>query len=91
MLAMLECFRVYLGERPLQDGPVRVLPLHVFARELAAGRMLVAQCLAEPLVLLTNDGVLADYGDVVKVVSRRPREITSTIDRPARRLSDSSA
>jgi PIN domain nuclease of toxin-antitoxin system len=54
-------------------------------------RMLVAQCLAEPLVLLTNDGVLADYGDVVKVVSRRPREITSTIDRPARRLSDSSA
>ena len=30
--------------------------------------MLVAQSLAEPLVLLTNDGVLADYGDVVKVV-----------------------
>lgn len=31
-------------------------------------RMLVAQSLAEPLFLLTNDGVLADYGDVVKVV-----------------------
>lgn len=31
-------------------------------------RMLVAQCLAETLVLLTNDGVIADYGDVVKVV-----------------------
>jgi PIN domain nuclease of toxin-antitoxin system len=31
-------------------------------------RMLVAQSLAEPLVLLTNDAVLADYGDVVKVV-----------------------
>jgi len=31
-------------------------------------RMLVAQSLAEPLVLLTNDGVLADYGEVVKVV-----------------------
>ena len=31
-------------------------------------RMLVAQSLAEPLVLLTNDGVLADYGNVVKVV-----------------------
>ena len=31
-------------------------------------RMLVAQGLAEPLVLLTNDGVLADYGDVVRVV-----------------------
>jgi PIN domain nuclease of toxin-antitoxin system len=31
-------------------------------------RMLVAQSLAEPLVLLTNDAVLAGYGDVVKVV-----------------------
>jgi len=31
-------------------------------------RMLVAQSLAEPLVLLTNDSVLAEYGDVVRVV-----------------------
>jgi PIN domain nuclease of toxin-antitoxin system len=31
-------------------------------------RMLVAQSFAETLMLLTNDGVLADYGDVVKVV-----------------------
>jgi PIN domain nuclease of toxin-antitoxin system len=31
-------------------------------------RMLVAQSLTEPLVLLTNDEMLADYGDVVKVV-----------------------
>jgi PIN domain nuclease of toxin-antitoxin system len=31
-------------------------------------RMLVAQSFAEPLVLLTNDEVLAGYGDVVKVV-----------------------
>lgn len=31
-------------------------------------RMLVAQSLAEPLVLLTNDRLLAGYGDVVKVV-----------------------
>ncbi len=31
-------------------------------------RMLVAQSLAETLVLLTNDGVLADYGNVVRVV-----------------------
>ncbi len=31
-------------------------------------RMLVAQSLAEPLVLLTNDEVLAGYGEVVKVV-----------------------
>ena len=32
-------------------------------------RMLVAQSLSEPLVLVTNDEVLAGYGDVVKVVS----------------------
>ncbi len=31
-------------------------------------RMLVAQSLAEPLVLLTNDEVLADYGATVQVV-----------------------
>jgi PIN domain nuclease of toxin-antitoxin system len=31
-------------------------------------RMLVAQSLAEPLVLLTNDGVLAGHGEVVKLV-----------------------
>ena len=30
--------------------------------------MLVAQSLAEPLVLLTNDGLLAGYGEVVRVV-----------------------
>jgi PIN domain nuclease of toxin-antitoxin system len=32
-------------------------------------RMLVAQSLCEPLVLLTNDEVLAGYGEVVQVVS----------------------
>ena len=32
-------------------------------------RMLVAQSLAEPLVLLTDDGALAPYGPSVKVVS----------------------
>jgi len=32
-------------------------------------RMLVAQSLTEPLVLLTNDEVLAGYGQGVKVVS----------------------
>jgi PIN domain nuclease of toxin-antitoxin system len=31
-------------------------------------RMLIAQSLVETLVLLTNDGVLAGYGEVVKVV-----------------------
>jgi PIN domain nuclease of toxin-antitoxin system len=32
-------------------------------------RMLVAQSFCEPLVLLTNDEVLAGYGEVVRVVS----------------------
>mgnify|MGYP001559686763 CR=1 FL=1 len=32
-------------------------------------RMLVAQSLCEPLVLLTNDDVLAGYGEAVRVVS----------------------
>ena len=31
-------------------------------------RMLVAQSFAESLTLLTNDGALVDYGDLVKVV-----------------------
>jgi PIN domain nuclease of toxin-antitoxin system len=31
-------------------------------------RMLVAQSLSEPLVLVTNDAVLEDYGEVVRVV-----------------------
>ena len=31
-------------------------------------RMLVAQSLCEPLVLLTNDDVLAEYGETVRVV-----------------------
>lgn len=35
-------FGVYLGERPLQDGRLRVLPLDAFLRELAGGRVLVA-------------------------------------------------
>jgi len=36
------CYGVYLGDRPLQDGPIRVLPLHAFLRELTRGRVLVA-------------------------------------------------
>ncbi|MFM9885699.1 MAG: ATP-binding protein [Burkholderiales bacterium] len=31
---------VYLGEQPLQVGPIRVLPLSSFLRELASGRVL---------------------------------------------------
>lgn len=34
------CYGVYLGDVPLQDGPVRVLPLYAFLQELSAGRIL---------------------------------------------------
>jgi len=40
---LTDCFGVYLGERPLRVGPVRVLPLDAFARELAEGRVLRAR------------------------------------------------
>lgn len=33
-------FGVYLGDRPMQDGAVRVLPIAAFLRELAGGRVL---------------------------------------------------
>ncbi len=36
-------------------------------------RMLVAQAKTEPLVLLTNDSVLAGYGDCVELVAVKPR------------------
>jgi PIN domain nuclease of toxin-antitoxin system len=36
-------------------------------------RMLVAQAKTEPLVLLTNDTVLAGYGECVELVASRPR------------------
>lgn len=36
------CYGVYLGDRPLQDGPIRVLPLQAFLRELARGHVLAA-------------------------------------------------
>ena len=38
--ALTRCYGVYLGEAPLQDGPIRVLPLRAFLRELARGRVL---------------------------------------------------
>jgi predicted AAA+ superfamily ATPase len=34
---------VYLGDQPLQADAVRVLPLHMFLSELAAGRVLVGR------------------------------------------------
>ena len=36
-------------------------------------RMLVAQAKTEPLLLLTNDAVLAGYGDCVELVAAKPR------------------
>jgi predicted AAA+ superfamily ATPase len=35
-------YGVYLGERPLQDGAVRVLPVAQFLRDLAGGKVLGA-------------------------------------------------
>ena len=40
--AIRRAFGVYLGDRPLQDGAVRVLPIAAFLRELAGGRVLAA-------------------------------------------------
>ena len=40
--AIRRAFGVYLGDRPLQDGAVRVLPFGAFVRELAGGRVLAA-------------------------------------------------
>jgi predicted AAA+ superfamily ATPase len=34
------CYGIYLGDVPLQDGPVRVLPVFEFLRELSKGRIL---------------------------------------------------
>jgi PIN domain nuclease of toxin-antitoxin system len=48
------------AERLLELPPVHKDPFD---------RLLVAQSLAEPLILLTNDRVLAGYGGVVKVVT----------------------
>ncbi len=36
-------------------------------------RMLVAQAKTEPLLLLTNDSLLAGYGDCVELITPRPR------------------
>ena len=35
---MTASYGVYLGDVPLQDGPIRVLPLHAFRHELSPGR-----------------------------------------------------
>ena len=48
-------------------------PIHKYPFD----RMLVAQSLAEPLVLLANDAALAGYGGVVRVV--RPRAAAGSL------------
>jgi predicted AAA+ superfamily ATPase len=40
--AIRRAFGVYLGDRPLRDGAVYVLPIAAFLRELAGGRVLVS-------------------------------------------------
>jgi predicted AAA+ superfamily ATPase len=40
--AIRRAYGVYLGDRTLQDGAVRVLPIAAFLRELAGGRVLAA-------------------------------------------------
>ena len=49
------------------EHAVRVLDLLPIHRD-PFDRLLVAQALAEPMRLLTNDTVLAGYGDIVTVV-----------------------
>jgi predicted AAA+ superfamily ATPase len=39
---LTSCYGVYLGDIPLRDGPIRVLPLHQFLAELSSGRVLAA-------------------------------------------------
>jgi predicted AAA+ superfamily ATPase len=36
------CYGIYLGDTPLRDGPIRVLPLQAFLAELSGGRVLAA-------------------------------------------------
>ncbi len=36
------CYGVYTGDRPLRDGPVRVLPLHSFLSRLSSGAVLAS-------------------------------------------------
>jgi len=35
--------------------------------------MLVAQAKTEPLLLLTNDSLLAGYGDCIELITPKPR------------------
>jgi PIN domain nuclease of toxin-antitoxin system len=69
----VSALRVALGEMGFVELPVsgahaeRLTSLPPVHRD-PFDRMLVAQSLTEPLVLLTNDAALAAYGEVVKVV-----------------------
>jgi PIN domain nuclease of toxin-antitoxin system len=56
-------------ELPLTGAHAERLPTLPPVHKDPFDRMLVAQCLTEPLLLVTNDDVLEDYGEVVRVVS----------------------
>ena len=58
------------GFRPLpisHEHAARVFGLPAVHRD-PFDRILVAQALSEPMILLTNDAVLAGYGEIVRVV-----------------------
>ena len=69
----LPLMRTTLPTKGFQELPVRsehavgVLALPPIHRD-PFDRLLVAQSLVEPMVLLTNDAVLAGYGPVVRVI-----------------------
>jgi PIN domain nuclease of toxin-antitoxin system len=58
------------GFRPLpisHEHAARVFELPAVHKD-PFDRILVAQALSEPMILLTNDAVLAGYGEIVRVV-----------------------
>lgn len=60
--------RAGLGELAVSAAhAARVASLPAIHRD-PFDRLLVAQALAEPMTLLTNDAMLADYGGIVQVV-----------------------
>jgi len=69
-VALLRPALVEMGfkELSISGAHVERLPQLPHLHKDPFDRMLVAQSLAEPLVLLTNDSVLAGYGEGVRVV-----------------------
>ncbi len=57
-----------IEELPVQGSHAELLPKLPAIHKDPFDRMLVAQSMAEPLVLLTNDAVLAGYWDGVRLI-----------------------